>query len=211
MMQIHLPFPGAEYTNVTPFQHATDGTTADFFTQIKLSHDPRFLKVEFLCTDNLYTGENRMTRHNEPLYEQEVFEVFIGVGKADCREYLEVEINPNKALWIGKIFNETLGEGEQQILEQVSPETAGIRYDVEIHKDSWAGFLHIPWGFIGKDKDGNYRVNFYRIRSRVSHPHHRWQCDVDSCDFVCWNSTLSGKEPAFHRPKRFGHLKVSED
>ncbi|MCY1365699.1 hypothetical protein D9M69_525590 [compost metagenome] len=209
-MRIELPFSGAIYTNGRPFQHSTDGRSADFDTRLKLSHDHRYLKVEFVCSDNFYTSENRMTRHNDPLYNQEVFEVFIGAGKEDCREYIEIEINPNSALWIGKISNPDLGESPQRILEQVNPEAAGIQYNVEVSQNAWAGFLHIPWRFIGEDAQGNYRLNFYRIRSRVPHAVTDWQCDAETCDFVCWNSTLSGTEPAFHRPRRFGYLKVVE-
>lgn len=209
-MQIKLEPSGAKYTIVTPFQHSTDGAEADFRTCVSLSNDRHYLKVDFVCEDNWYTSENTMTQHNAPLYQQEVFEVFVGGGKADCRDYLEIEINPNGALWIGKISNPDLGESLQEVLEQVAPETAGIRYDVEILHNAWAGYLHIPWDFIGKDPGGNYRINFYRIRSGVSHPDANWQCDADTCDFVCWKSTLSGDEPAFHRPRRFGHLKVSD-
>lgn len=209
-MLINLQSSGAKYTIITPFQHSTDGEEADFNTHVSLSYDNHYLKVDFVCDDNFYTSENRMTQHNEPLYNQEVFEVFIGVGNEDCRQYLEIEVNPNNALWIGEIFNPELGESEQNVLEQVNPETAGIKHDVKISKNTWAGFLHIPWSFIGKDAHGNYRINFYRIRSRVSHPDTDWQCDAETCDFVCWNSTLSGTEPAFHRPRRFGYLKVSD-
>lgn len=207
-MRINLQYSEEKYTILTPFQHATDGKDAAFHTRVSLSYDKNYLKVDFLCDDNFYTSENSMKQHNDPLYNQEVFEVFIGVGKEDCHEYLEIEINTNDALWIGKISNPELGASPQSVLEQVNPETAGIKHDVEISKNAWAGFLHIPWSFIGKDTQGNYRINFYRIRSRVSHPGTDWQCDVETCDFVCWNSTLSGAEPAFHRPKRFGHLKV---
>lgn len=207
-MFINLQASGAKYTIATPFQHSTDGKEADFITQVSLTNDMNYLKVDFLCDDNLYTSENTMTRHNAPLYQQEVFEVFIGVGKEDCREYLEIEINPNNALWVGKIYNPELGAAEEEILEQVDPDEAGIKYKVEVSTNAWSGYLHIPWSFIGQDTQGNYRINFYRIRSGVSHTDPNWQCDADSCDFVCWNSTLSGAEPAFHRPKRFGHLRV---
>lgn len=173
-----------------------------------MSYDRRYLKVEFVCGDNPYTTENRMTRHNEPLFNQEVFEVFIGVGEADCTHYLEVEINPNNALWIGRIYNPELGESQQHIVEQFTPEAVGVHYAAQSSGNSWTGYLHIPWTLIGVDDSGNYRLNLYRIRSRVSHGGADWQCDPETCDFVCWSSTLSGPEPAFHRPKRFGHLKV---
>jgi len=208
-MQIDLPVCGTKYTVNTPFQHATNGENADFDTRVSLSYAPEYLRVEFFCDANHFTAENEMEQHNAPLYNQEVFEVFIGTGKADCPEYLEIEINPNGALWIGRIYNPDLGDSPQYVLEQVGPETAGILYNAEVSENAWSGFLHIPWRFIGIDRLGNYRINFYRIRSRVSHPQSGWQCDPETCDFVCWNSTLSGPEPAFHRPRRFGFLKIA--
>lgn len=190
------------------FKHATNGEDADFNTQVSLRADSRFLKVDFTCEQNLFTEQNAMKIHNAPLYNQEVFEVFIGAGEEDPRAYFEIEINPNNAVWIGEITNPELGEGPQQIVRQMEPEAVGLEHEAEAGPGQWSGFLHIPWELIGKAPGGNYRINFYRIRSKASHPDPDWECDALTCDFVCWSSTLSGTEPAFHRPKRFGHLKV---
>lgn len=190
------------------FKHATNGEDADFNTRVTLDADDRFLKVDFTCEQNLFTEENSMKIHNAPLYHQEVFEVFIGAGEEDPHDYFEIEINPNNAVWIGEIANPERGEGPQHIVRQMEPEAAGISYGTETAKGVWNGFLHIPWKLIGEERNGEYRVNFYRIRSRVSHAGPDWECDADTCDFVCWSSTLSGAEPAFHRPKKFGRLKV---
>jgi hypothetical protein len=208
-MHLHLPSQDSKLVITTPFKHATDGENADFFTKVELSYDADYLKIDFVCENNGFTSENSMKEHNAPLYNQEVFEVFIGLGKEDTTEYLEIEINPNNALWIGRIVNPDLGESPQSILEQISPEEAGILHNITTNHNVWSGLLHIPWSFIGQDLEGNYRINFYRIRSKVSHPSPNWECDAETCDFVCWQSTLSGDSPAFHRPKRFGYLKVS--
>lgn len=208
-MQIHLQAPDSKHLIATPFKHATNGENADFFTKVEVASDADYLKVEFVCGDNNFTSENSLTEHNQPLYNQEVFEVFVGLGKEDTKEYLEIEVNPNNALWIGKISNPVLGESPQRILEQISLQEAGILHEVSIFDNTWSGYLHIPWKFIGRDIDGSYRINFYRIRSKVSHPNPDWECDTETCDFVCWQSTLSGESPAFHRPKRFGHLLIS--
>ncbi|WP_367915490.1 carbohydrate-binding family 9-like protein [Leadbetterella sp. DM7] len=190
------------------FKHATNGLDAGFRTRVTLGADERFLKVNFMCEDNLFTEQNSMKVHNAPLYNQEVFEVFIGVGEEDPTAYFEVEINPNNAVWIGEIANPELGNGPQRIVRQLEPEAAGIAHGTEVKEGAWGGFLHIPWELAGEPAGGDYRVNFYRIRSRVSHADPDWECDAETCDFVCWRSTLSGAEPAFHRPRRFGHLKV---
>lgn len=200
---------GGENADLNPvFKHATDGTDADFNTPVSLSADDRFLKVRFSCGQNHFTGENSMKTHNAPLYNQEVFEVFIGTGEDDPKAYFEIEINPNNAVWIGEIANPGLGEEPQRIVRQMEPEAVGLEHGIETGKDSWGGFLHIPWALVGGT--GSYRVNFYRIRSKASHSDPGWECDTETCDFVCWSSTLSGAEPAFHRPRRFGHLQVED-
>lgn len=192
------------------FCHATTGEVQPAYpTFVKLRADSAFLHVEFRCENDPFVGENTMTRHNEPLYNQEVFEVFIAPGTDDPTRYLEVEINPNDALWVGKIHNATLGgPGGQLETELVDPDAAGFRHSAHKGEKSWSGTLSIPWRLIGEDAKGMYRVNFYRIVSRRSHANPNWQCDVETCDFLCWNATMSGVEPAFHRPRRFGVLGV---
>ncbi|MCD8538719.1 MAG: hypothetical protein LRY55_02390 [Leadbetterella sp.] len=74
-MRINLQSSGEKYTLLTPFQHANDGKNAGFTTRVSLDYDAHCLKVDFVCEDNFYTAENRMQKHNEPLYNQEVFEV----------------------------------------------------------------------------------------------------------------------------------------
>ena len=207
-MIIILNSPLEKYSFNQPFHHSTDGKIADYNTSFVVSYDEQFLNIDFNCADNPNTDDNTLTEHNSPLYNQEVFEVFIGSGVEDSKSYLEVEINPNNAIWIGRISNPSLGERMQSLEEQVEYDTSGIKHEVNHEESAWSGFLRIPWELIGKNDDGNYRINFYRIRSRSSHSEKDWVCDTESCDFVCWKSTMSGKEPAFHRPKQFGVLKI---
>jgi hypothetical protein len=208
-MHIYLPSSQFNYLNASPFQKSTNGEDADFSTNVEVSFDEHYLKINFSCRDNFYTSENQMFQHNSPLYNQEVFEVFIGVGQEDTKTYFEIEINPNNALWIGKISNPDLGDSLQQVEAQMTPEETGILHKTTVTQNSWSGHLHLPWSFIGKDEEGHYRINFYRIRSKESHASPQWVCDEQTCDFVCWQSTLSGETAAFHRPKRFGYLKVN--
>lgn len=191
-----------------PFENSTDGSKADFNTNFEISVDNQFLRVKFVCEDNPFTGDNSMFNHNDPLYNQEVFEVFLAAGEKDSKKYWEVEINPNNAVWIGEIANPDLGDSQQTITRQLMPEEAGIEFGVEKGDNQWSGFLNIPWKLTGHSEDGQYRINFYRIRSRINHSNPDWECDTETCDFVCWKSTLSGKDPAFHRPKRFGNLSI---
>lgn len=188
--------------------HAADGSVADFNTKIELEASTDFLKIKFNCLENPFVAQNHMHGHNEELYNQEVFEIFISAGHEDPVSYLEVEINPNNALWIGQISNPTLGSEMQTLSHFYDHEQSGIIHGVETKADSWSGFINIPWNLISETKTEYYRLNFYRIRSHTDNKNSDWICNDNSCDFVCWKPTLSGEFAAFHRPKRFGLMRV---
>jgi hypothetical protein len=192
------------------FKFATDGTPTESRTELSLSYTGNFFHIDFNCFDNPNVDENYYKISNEPLYNQEVFEVFISGGSKDPKSYLEVEINPNNAIWVGEIDNPSLGEQMQTIKQMIDPKESKIEHTVEATKDSWKGRLSIPWDLIGKSEDNQYRINFYRVRSIKAHHNKRdWICDLENCEFLCWSPTLSGESPAFHRPKMFGHMKLN--
>lgn len=195
----------------THFFHSTDGRVGDSPVKVRLMADDEYLHIAFECEDNPYLEENDMTEHNQPLYNQEVFEVFIGAGSADPDHYTEIEINPNNALWIGRIAYPSLGEKNDMKGELIPYTACGIAHTVEKGQNRWRGTLDIPWKLIAPTRQSDYRINFYRIVSRQSHPQRGWVCDAKTCDFLCWNATMSGKDPAFHRPKRFGFMKIIDE
>ena len=192
------------------FFHSTDGAAADFPTRVKLKADAEFLHVSFVCEKDIYVEQNFYVEHNQPLYNQEVFEVFVAPGTADPDQYLELEINPNNAIWVGQISNPSRGDQSGISAEMVEPSSSKIIHSVEKGKKSWSGTLSIPWTLISAEKATQYRINFYRIVSTKSQAQKDWKCHVDNCAFLCWNSTLSGKKPAFHRPRRFGLLTIAD-
>ncbi len=187
------------------FTRATDGAVVDYPTKVKLMADSQYLHIEFECERNAFVKENYLTGHNDPLYNQEVFELFIAPGEADPVQYLEFEINPNNAIWVGKISNPGLGVTGGITAEMVGHDESGILHSIKQGEDCWSGSFSIPWSLITGQREERYRINFYRIVSTKSHAEKDWVCGHDT-EFLCWNSTLSGSEAAFHRPKRFGHL-----
>jgi len=57
-------------------------------TKVQLKYGDHFLEINFECLDNPWVGQNSFTE-----------------------EYLEIEINPNNALFIGKVTNRYKGDG----------------------------------------------------------------------------------------------------
>lgn len=192
------------------FFHSTDGSAADYPSSVQLKVDEHYLHVTFLCEKDIYVAQNTYFKHNEPLYNQEVFEVFIAPGTADPAQYLEVEINPNDAIWVGKIHFPSLGEKNDMKGELLDPLNSGILHQVTRGQSAWSGTLSIPWSLIGAEKMQQYRINFYRIVATKAPAVKDWKCNTDNCAFLCWNPTLSGSNPAFHRPRRFGLLDIHQ-
>lgn len=187
------------------FKNSTDGKEASQETIVKLRYDDDFLYVEFDCRNNPFTLQNTYTEHNTPMYNQEVFELFISDELETPKHYLEFEINPNNAIWTGFIENPTGKAPLPTATKMVAPEQTGITHSVKAQKDSWSGSFQIPFKLIGK-KQKEYRINFYRIISTKSHSEKNWSGSPADCLYLCWSPTMSGKMPAFHRPAAFGKL-----
>ncbi len=189
----------------THFKNATDGKVSSQTTEVKLKADDQYLSIEFSCLQNPFVAQNSYTKHNSEMYNQEVFELFIAEGSATPTRYLELEINPNNALFAGWIENPT--KEAPKSCDFVSHEDAKIIHSVSKTADSWSGKMQIPWALLGGKKN-TYRVNFYRIISLKSHTKPDWSGTPATCAYLCWSPTMSGAVPRFHRPEAFGVLKV---
>lgn len=189
----------------THFRHATDGQQASQKTLVKLKYDDDYLYIDFECQQNPFWKENSYKEHNTDMWNQEVFELFIAEGKAIPTRYLELEINPNNALFVGWIDNPT--KEAPQHLTFVPYENAGITHEVKASGETWSGKIQIPWTLLGGKKE-SYRLNFYRIVSLQSHANSDWKCTPADCDFTCWSPSMSGATPRFHRPDAFGKLNL---
>ncbi|GAB2780035.1 hypothetical protein GCM10027275_24460 [Rhabdobacter roseus] len=195
----HLPSPY--------FYHATDGQPATHRTQVRLRLTPSTLQLAFDCLDAPFHGANTYHEHNTDLWRQEVFELFIAEGAATPTRYLELELNPNNALFVGWIDNPNGLRPDH--LAFVPYAEAGIRHRVTRQAGSWSGELEVPLSLIGPQSTSIYRLNFYRITLLHQPETKRWECDPTNCAFLGWRSTLSGERPAFHRPAYFGTLRIA--
>ena len=193
-----------EVPRLPPFILADGSGPAVQQTVARVCSDANALYVRFDC-DDLDIWGSYMER-DQPIYNEEVVEVFIAPGSADPSRYLEFEVSPNGVLLDARVYNPTSTRADLQVeIEWICPGIlwAAGRDDAANH---WWGALAIPWAAVATDNSApEYcRANFFRIER----PHD------GSPEYSCWSPTLT--EPAdFHKPKRFGlleipHLKVAK-
>lgn len=191
------------------FFHANSDKKCDFKTYFQLELDHQNLIIHFHCFENFFTDYNSMHLHNSPLFHQEVFEFFISLGKDENTHYLEFEINPNNAMWIGKIENLLKDGKTHQLISSFLPEPYLIQHSVQKDKNSWGGMMKIPWTFIGKSEDGFYRINICRIRAKTVPTDNQWIANLNNSNFVSWQELKENEEPAFHFPQCFALIQIN--
>lgn len=174
-------------------------------TEVRACWDDECLYVSFACKDTDIWG--RFEKRDDPLYEEEVVEVFL-CPTGDLRHYFEFELSPNNVLFDARVFNP---EGDRRtMLVDREWNAAGIRTAVRVSgrindrasRDiGWIAELAIPFrdlGLAGPPAPGTvWRANFYRIeRGEVT-------------EFTAWSPTFRDP-PDFHVPERFGELLFAE-
>jgi hypothetical protein len=189
------------------FKHATDGQLASQQTEVSMCFTDSHLEVNFRCLDNPFVGQNTYFAHNSDLWNQEVFELFIQPA-ADPAHYLEFEINPNGAIWIGRIHNPDGNGHVPADTQMLTPETSGISHKVVVEGETWSGQFTIPRSLIGPPTQ-HFRLNFYRIVALSPQSGH-WAGSPTDCAYTCWNPTMSGTTPAFHRAAAMVEVWVEE-
>jgi hypothetical protein len=190
-------WPWERLPALPPFVLADGGGPAVQQTRARVCYDPGSLYVRFDCDDRDIWAT--YTQRDDPIYDEEVVEVFLGGGEADLVHYFEFEISPNGVLFDARIYNPTSQRTELEWDETWN--CPGIRWqarrDDEAHH--WWAVVAIPWAAVAPPGDlpSIWRANFYRIeRPRDAKP-----------EYSCWSPTMT--EPAdFHKPAYFGVLEL---
>lgn len=200
-----------EYTKIKDlhFKHSVGGEPVEEETLVMMKYSDKYLEVKFECRDNPRIEQNYFTKDNTKMYTQEVFEIFISNGELSNEKYIEIQINPNNALFLSKIKN-TYKTDKKFSSDFIDTTTSDVSHYVEkkIEENIWKGYLRIPMEMlkypnaISKD---TYRINLYRIISNADHANKNWMNNSDNSTFACWSSTFS-KNPQFHSPDHFGFL-----
>jgi len=213
-MDIELPvliINKKEYTTIKDlhFKHSVGGKPIKEETLVMMKYDDDYLEIKFECRNNPRLDQNYYTEDNSTMYNQEVFELFISNGDKSVENYLEIEINPNNALFLGKIMNNYKSDKKHN-LEFLDTKTAGVTHSVEkdSENDIWKGYLRLPIKLLQYPESvskNTFRLNIYRIISNENHDDPNWSNNATNSTYACWSSTMA-KTPQFHAPDYFGFL-----
>lgn len=181
-----------------PFKVHDNSKLAKYATMTRVCCDLKALYIRYDCVDFDIWGT--YTERDEPIYDEEVVEVFIGHGEADLINYFEFEISPNGVLFDATIYNPTSLRADLTFDPKWNCD--GVQWYAERHdaENRWVAVLVIPWASLSQSQHkipNVWRANFYRIeRPRDSEP-----------EFSCWSPTMA--EPAdFHKPTYYGTLRL---
>lgn len=170
-------------------------------TRLTLSNDGHAMHVRFDCLDVDFWST--FTCRDEPLWQEEVVEVFLAPGEGDPRRYVEIEVSPAGVVFDAVISNPT--GLRRDLVADTAWDCPGLEAAAGSSATGWWASLAIPWrsvlaalGAPEEPMPATWRANFYRIdRPRDGSPP----------EFSAASPTLV--TPAdFHRPERFGRLVV---
>jgi hypothetical protein len=192
-------WPWAELPPLPPFTLADGGGPALQLTTTRLCCDAEALYVRFDCDDRDIWGT--YARRDDPIYDEEVVEIFISPGPATPVRYYELEVSPNGVLLDALIDNPTSQRANLHV--DVAWDCPGLRWWArrDDREGRWWALLAIPWAAIMPPGPPPrlWRANFYRIER----PHGA------APEFSCWSPTFTA--PAdFHKPAYFGTLEIGD-
>ena len=183
---------------ISRLRRATDGSAPRLATAVCPWYDSEYLNVVFSAADDHIQAT--MTGRDDPIYNEDVVEVFLAPGSPET--YYEIEVNPRGTLLDAKIESP---EGVRSSM------TADFGWDCQglvaaVRQVTQAGgmitvdtLIRIPFrglGLSGAPVGKTWRGNFFRIDR---HP-------AAGDEYTAWRPTM--RDPAdFHVAAAFGVLK----
>lgn len=182
-------------------RRATDAAAPRLATSVAAWYDDRYLSLLYSATDDHIRATYHA--HDDPLYEQDVVEVFLAPD--GLQRYFEIEVNPHGAVFDAAIdspagtregMTADVGwtcDGLFVALRKVIESSGAMSIDT---------LVRIPFSSVGRATPGDgetWRGNFFRIDR---HPDY-------GDEFSAWQPTH--KIPAdFHVAAAFGVLRFAE-
>jgi hypothetical protein len=133
-----------------------------------------------------------LTERDGPLWKEDVFEVFLSPDGSPG-VYYEFEVNPLGTLFDARIESP---QGRRETMRaDVSWNCPGFAARAGRREDHWWARFQIPLAPLSPEAAVHWRANFYRID--------RGEPD----EYSAWSPTFA-EPPDFHRPDRFGLLRL---
>jgi hypothetical protein len=154
-------------------------------TEVRVGRYQEELLLLFICQDP--DPSATFTRRDDPLWEEDVVEVFIDpFGDLDC--YFEFEINP-----LNTVLDVFIRRVRGGLRKDFSWNCEGLRTATGLLAYGWVAGLAIPFKGLGECNLSRWRINFCRIERPKDQPR----------ELSAWSPTFAG---TFHLPERFGVL-----
>lgn len=181
-------FPWLAMDGIELVETVTSAPTKEA-TKVKACWNEKWIAIHFQCNDSYYRSDYK--NHDDPLYNQDVIEIFID-EHASGHRYIELEISPNNVVFdaiiendgSGKIMSTNLEWNADGLISKVVKSENMIDYYVAIPVHNFETEM-----FHGKQ----LKVNFYRIDE-----------DEDGKrEYQAWRPTGAIQ---YHLPQYFGTL-----
>lgn len=181
------------WQRVTPvaLRETATGAAPKQATDLRVAVSGADLRVLFDCQDDDVWATK--TVHDEPLYNEEVVEVFLDpVGDLEC--YFEIELNP-----LNTVLDLVLRKSPSGLKKETAWHCEGLRTAVQRTARGWTAELAIPFESLmpGSAQMPSWRANFTRIDRPRGVPR----------ELSAWSPTGLA---LFHVPERFGFLRFGE-
>ncbi|MHA6480326.1 carbohydrate-binding family 9-like protein [Paenibacillus sp. strain BS8-2] len=159
-------------------------------TSFRACWSEEYVYMEFSCVDHYAVSQ--YTEHDDPLYEQDVVEVFIEFGAEDGGPYVELEVSPNNVVFDAKVWNN--GNGGIHTID-LEWNMEGLVTEVEAQDDHRYYRLAIPTRHFAKQPEPgiSWRMNAYRID----------EDEAGNREYQAWSPTGAIN---YHVQSRFGEL-----
>jgi hypothetical protein len=190
----------ADWGSVTQYltlRQTVTGAPLRQATTVRIIATHTHLWLCFDCADA--DAWSTLTQHDDPIYTEEVVELFIAAGESTPTQYFELEVNPGNVRFDGIIVNPDEVRSTMSLDTSWDPIwSSWTRCDAA----GWRCVMALPWTSLGMSTGiGTWRMNLYRIdRPRDGSP----------SEESAWSPTL--RIPGdFHIPSRFGFLVVTAE
>jgi hypothetical protein len=188
------------HCNPVRLRRSTDASEPRLETAVAAWFDDDYLSVLFRGADDFVVA--RYTGHDDPLYEEDVVELFLATET--LARYFEIEVSPRGTTFDALIdspdgVRQTMHadrawtcEGMMAMVRRITESGATRAFDA---------LVRIPFVALGRStpRDGEtWRANFFRIDR---HPEH-------GSEFSAWQPTMK-TPPDFHVAAAFGALRFA--